>query len=158
LAIAIGGGVAGVADLLLACIELGWDIPLQIAEGLVGAKAQHGGAAMYALGVFLHFFIAFSAASVYYAASRKLPFMTEYPLVCGLLFRRDGEAGDAPDRIPAVRISCDRSVADRWPDLRAIAENDHRRATDFLQCVVVCEASSRIQMARSTRGIREDME
>jgi hypothetical protein len=86
LAIAVGGGVAGVADLLQACIQSGWDIVLVIAEGLVGEKAQHGGAAMYALGIFLHFFIAFSAASVYYAASRKLPFMTEYPLVCGLYF------------------------------------------------------------------------
>jgi len=38
------------------------------------------------LGVFLHFFIAFSAAAVYYAASRRLPFLTGYPLVCGLCF------------------------------------------------------------------------
>jgi hypothetical protein len=34
----------------------------------------------------LHFFIAFSAAAIYYAASRKLRFMTEHSLVCGLFF------------------------------------------------------------------------
>ena len=34
----------------------------------------------------LHFFIAFSAATVYYAASRKLVFLREHPLVCGLFF------------------------------------------------------------------------
>jgi hypothetical protein len=36
--------------------------------------------------VVLHFFIACSAAAVYYAASRKLRFLTEHPLVCGLFF------------------------------------------------------------------------
>jgi len=34
----------------------------------------------------LHFFIACSAAAVYYGASRRLGFMREYPLVCGLFF------------------------------------------------------------------------
>ena len=38
------------------------------------------------MGVFLHFFIASSAAAVYYGVSRKLRFMTEHPLVCGLVF------------------------------------------------------------------------
>ena len=38
------------------------------------------------LGVFLHFFIALSAASVYYVASRRLTFLKEHPLVCGLFF------------------------------------------------------------------------
>jgi hypothetical protein len=58
--------------------------PLLIAEGLLGAKAEHGALGTYALGVLLHFFVALPAASVYCAASRVLPFMTEYPLVCGL--------------------------------------------------------------------------
>ena len=57
-----------------------------IAAGLLGRQAIHAGAGTYVLGVFLHFFIACSAAAVYYAASRKLRFMTEYPLVCGLFF------------------------------------------------------------------------
>ena len=38
------------------------------------------------LGLLLHFFIATSAAAVYYAASRKLVFLKEHPIVCGLAF------------------------------------------------------------------------
>ena len=86
LAIAVGGGIAGTLDLLQACILFGWDIPLVIAGGLLGREAFHGGAGTYVLGVFLHFFIACSAAAIYYGASRKLVFMNEYPLVCGLFF------------------------------------------------------------------------
>jgi hypothetical protein len=86
LAIAVGGGVAGTLDLLQACILFGWDIPLVIAGGLLGREAFHGGAGTYTLGVLLHFFIACSAAAVYYAASRRLTFMKDHPLVCGLFF------------------------------------------------------------------------
>jgi hypothetical protein len=86
LAIAVGGGIAGTIDLLQACILFGWDIPLAIAGGLLGQRAFTGGPAMYILGVCLHFFIALSAASIYYAASRKLSFLVHYPLVCGLFF------------------------------------------------------------------------
>jgi len=52
----------------------GADIPLTIAAGLLGPKALHGGIATYVLGVLLHFFIAFSFAAFYYAASRRLGF------------------------------------------------------------------------------------
>jgi len=86
LAIGVGGGVAGTLDLLQACILFGWDIPLSIAGGLLGRQAVHGGAGIYILGVLLHFFIACSAAATYYAASRKLTFLAEHPLVCGLFF------------------------------------------------------------------------
>src|ERR1700686_3502251 len=86
LAIAVGGLIAGALDLTQACILFGWDIPLVIAGGLVGRQAFHGGVGTYVLGVFLHFFIAFSAAAVYYAASRRLDFLKEHPLVCGLFF------------------------------------------------------------------------
>jgi Na+/alanine symporter len=86
LAIGVGGLIAGALDLTQACILFGWDIPLAIAGGLLGPQAFKGGAGTYILGVCLHFFIACSAATVYYAASRKLPFLREYPLVCGLFF------------------------------------------------------------------------
>ena len=87
LAIAVGGLIAGTVDLLQACILFGWDIPLSIAGGLLGPQAaDHGGVGTYVLGVFLHFFIALSAAAIYYAASRRLVFLREYPLVCGLYF------------------------------------------------------------------------
>src|ERR1035438_274744 len=86
LAVAVGGGIAGTLDLLQACILFGWDIPLAIAAGLLGQQAFHGGVGTYVLGVVLHFFIACSAAAVYYAASRRLGFLKEQPLVCGLFF------------------------------------------------------------------------
>jgi hypothetical protein len=86
LSIAVGGGIAGTLDLLQACILFGWDIPLVIAGGLLGRPAFQGGAGTYVLGLALHLFIACSAAAVYYAVSRKLRFMVEHPLVCGLFF------------------------------------------------------------------------
>jgi hypothetical protein len=86
LAIGVGGLIAGTVDLAQACILFGWDIPLSIAGGLLGRQAFDGGAGTYVLGVFLHFFIACSAAAFYYTASRRLGFMTEHPLVCGLTF------------------------------------------------------------------------
>jgi hypothetical protein len=86
LAITVGGLLAGILDLTQAFILFGPKIPLAIAAGLLGPQAFHGGAAVYLLGVLLHFFIAFSAAAVYYMASRKLVFLKEQPLVCGLFF------------------------------------------------------------------------
>jgi hypothetical protein len=86
LAIGVGGLVAGTLDLLQACLLFGWNIPLAIAGGLLGRQAFSGGAGTYALGVFLHFFIACSAAGVYYGASRRLGFLMDHPLVCGLFF------------------------------------------------------------------------
>jgi hypothetical protein len=43
-------------------------------------------AAGYVPGVLLHIFIALSFAAFYYAASRRLTFLTEHPLVCGLFY------------------------------------------------------------------------
>jgi hypothetical protein len=85
-AIAAGGIIAGTLDLLQACTLFGWDIPLSIAAGLLGPRAFTGGTAIYLLGILLHFFIACSAAAVYYASSRPLPFLKTCPLVCGLVF------------------------------------------------------------------------
>ena len=86
LAIVVGGGIAGTLDLLQACILFGWDIPLVIAGGLLGRQAFEGGVGTYILGVCLHFFIACSAAAIYYAASFRLGFLKQHPLVCGLFF------------------------------------------------------------------------
>lgn len=86
LAIGVGGLIAGTLDLTQACLLFGWDIPLSIAAGLLGPNAHHGGAGTYILGILLHYFIATSASATYYAASRILPFLKEYPFVCGLFF------------------------------------------------------------------------
>jgi Na+/alanine symporter len=86
LPIFIGGLVAGSLDLISAFIIYGSGVPRVIAGGLLGPKAFQGGLATYVLGVALHFFIALSATAVYYAASRKLEFLKEHALVCGLFY------------------------------------------------------------------------
>lgn len=86
LAIGAGGLLAGTLDLIQACILFGWKIPLVIAGGLLGPDARHGGVGTYALGLVLHYFIATSATAIYYGASRRLIFLEEHPLVCGLFF------------------------------------------------------------------------
>ena len=86
LAITVGGLVAGTLDLAQACILFGPKIPLAIAGGLLGPQAFRGGTGTYILGILLHFLIAFTAAAVYYGASRRLGFLTQHALVCGLFF------------------------------------------------------------------------
>jgi hypothetical protein len=87
LAIGAGALLGGTVDLVVACVHEGWDIPLYVAAGLLGRQAIHGGAGTYILGVVLHFVIAFSAATIYYfAATRRLFFLKEHPLVCGLFY------------------------------------------------------------------------
>ena len=85
LAIGVGGLVAGTVDIAQACIQEGWwDIPHVVAGGLLGRQALHGGTGTWILGVLLHFFIAFSWAAIYYVASRRLVFLREHWVICGL--------------------------------------------------------------------------
>jgi hypothetical protein len=57
-----------------------------IARGLLGPKSFNGGWPTAALGLALHFFIAFCAAMVFYLASRKLAFLTLRPVLSGVLY------------------------------------------------------------------------
>ena len=86
LAIAAGGLVAGTVDLAQAFILFGRGVPFAIAAGLLGPEAFQGGAGTYVLGLLLHLFIAFSVTAIYYGASRRLRFLTEHPVVCGLFY------------------------------------------------------------------------
>lgn len=61
-------------------------IPQSIASGLLGRQAYEGGIATAVLGVSLHFLIAFSAATVFYLASRKLNFLLRRPVVSGIVY------------------------------------------------------------------------
>ena len=70
-AIFVGGLIAGALDLTSAFITFGWGVPRAIAGGLLGPTALHGGTGTFVLGVLLHFFIACSAAAIYYAASLR---------------------------------------------------------------------------------------
>lgn|SRR5512146_141936 len=84
--ILIGGVLAGTFDLTSAFITMGLGNPRLIAGGLLGKQAAQGGVGTWILGVFLHYFIAFSAATIYCLASRKLKFLKEHWLVCGLFY------------------------------------------------------------------------
>ena len=57
-----------------------------IASGVLGTRSFEGGLKTSALGLLLHFVIAFGATIVYYAASRKLTFLVRQALVSGTLY------------------------------------------------------------------------
>src|ERR1700676_1005913 len=86
LPILVGGGLAGTFDLIFAFISFGRGMPLGIASGLLGRRAIGGGVGAWILGVFLHYVIAFSAAAIYCLASRRLSFLKDHFIVCGLVY------------------------------------------------------------------------
>lgn len=92
LAILWGGSVCGVLDIAAALIVYGFfglkPIPLLqgIAAGLLGARAREGGLATALLGLVLHFFIAFSAATIYVTMSRWINFLIRYAVVSGVFY------------------------------------------------------------------------
>jgi len=88
-AIAIAGALAGTLDIVAAFLVYG---PLgaspvrilqSIASGLLGRGAFQAGASAAALGLVLQFFIATTAAWVYYLASRRLPALVRFPIAGG---------------------------------------------------------------------------
>jgi hypothetical protein len=57
-----------------------------VAAGWLGHNSFNGGMATAALGLAFHFLIAFTAAGLFYAASRHLAFMIQQPVVSGVLY------------------------------------------------------------------------
>ena len=93
LAIFWGGLACGVFDITQACIGYGIQNHLppmrvfqSVASGLLGPKAFQSGEKTAALGLFLHFLIAFIWAVIYYVASRQIGFLTARPVIAGLLY------------------------------------------------------------------------
>src|SRR5580692_2902768 len=72
LSILVGGGVAGLLDMTSAYISFGRFMPIGIAGGIVGAAGRHVSVGQYILGLSIHYFIAFSAATVFCVASKKV--------------------------------------------------------------------------------------
>ena len=91
-AIGWAGLLAGSLDITAAFVEAGLEgrSPVSllqgIAGGLLGMSSFKGGLATAALGAFFHFLIAFTAAAVFYAASRKLTFLVKHSVPSGLLY------------------------------------------------------------------------
>jgi hypothetical protein len=90
--IASAGLVAGILDItsafVIATIKgIGSMRMLQgLTSGLIGAKSFDGGLATAACGLAIHFLIAFTVASVFYLASRRLSFLTQHSVVSGFLY------------------------------------------------------------------------
>jgi hypothetical protein len=90
--VSYAGLLAGTLDITAAFVVYGLRgaTPLRIlqsiAAGLMGASAFKGGLRTAALGLLLHFLIAFVAAAVYYAASRRLEVLLRRPVLSGLLY------------------------------------------------------------------------
>ena len=91
-AILWGGLIAGAIDISVAAImtESRGGQPLKMLQGiayaLIGMSAIKGGVGTAALGLVLHFVIAFGAAAAYVLVSRRLSVMVREPVVCGLLY------------------------------------------------------------------------
>ena len=89
-AIVVGGLIAGVLDLTYAILVYSPKNPIRvpqaIATGLLGPDSFNRGLGSAALGVACHFMIALGAATVFYLASRKRPFLIGHPVVAGMIF------------------------------------------------------------------------
>jgi len=92
-AIVYGGLTVGALDALDAIVFFGLRsgatpvrIFQSIAAGLLGRATFQGGLRSALLGVAIHFFIAFSIAAIYYAASRRLTILVQRPILCGAIY------------------------------------------------------------------------
>lgn len=91
-AIFVGGLIAGIFDLTYAIVFSAMHkvaaitVIQSVASGLLGKEAFEGGLSTAILGVFLHFFIAFAWASIFYMLSRMIPFLTQHAVLSGLLY------------------------------------------------------------------------
>lgn len=90
--IAITGSIVGAMDITSAFIiaisrgSTATRLLQFVASGLIGQKAFEGGAATAALGLGLHFVIAFSLVAVFYAASRRIVFLRRQAVVSGIVY------------------------------------------------------------------------
>lgn len=87
-----GGLLAGTLDAVDGVVAFGLKgmNPIQvlqyIASGLLGVSSFQGGFQTAALGVVLHYFIAFAVAAFYFAASLRLPALHRRPVAWGLAY------------------------------------------------------------------------
>ena len=91
-AISIAGLTCGAMDISAALVVYGLmgSKPLRllqgIAGGILGPRTYSGGTSTALLGLALHFVIAFGAATVFFLASRVVPFLLNHAVVSGVLY------------------------------------------------------------------------
>ena len=82
-------GVLDIASAVVISITSG-STPMRMLQGIAGAllgpKTFELGFATAAMGLAMHFLVALAAASLFYAASRRIPAMVEHAVVSGILF------------------------------------------------------------------------
>jgi hypothetical protein len=91
LAILVGGLIVGVLDMSYAMLVYSPKAPLLIPQGIAGGvlgpNGQLGGTTgTTILGFILHFTIALGSTTVFYIASRQWTFMTQQPVISGVIF------------------------------------------------------------------------
>lgn len=90
--IGLGGLFAGILDITDAIVFYYFrgvpprTILQSVASGLLGADAFQGGNQTAALGLFLHFVIAFGAAAVFYVLSLRIRALWRRPLITGAAY------------------------------------------------------------------------
>ena len=91
-AVLVGGSIAGALDILFAISFAYFNaVPPQrllqtVASGVLGEAAYSAGVTAAALGLGLHFFIAYLLAGVYVLASRRIRLLTRNALLAGALY------------------------------------------------------------------------
>ena len=91
-ALVYGTLAVGILDILDAFIFFGLRgarpirILQSIAAGVLGRDAFNGGWGTAAVGLALHFFIAFTIVLVFLLASRQLPVLIRHPVITGLIY------------------------------------------------------------------------
>ena len=92
-AILFGTLVVGTLDAIDAIVFFGLRSGAQpirifqgIASGLLGPAARQGGLKTAAIGVALHYFIAFGIVVTYVLVSRRIALLARHPVICGLLY------------------------------------------------------------------------
>ncbi|MEP6768351.1 MAG: hypothetical protein ABJC61_06755 [Acidobacteriota bacterium] len=91
-AILMGGLVCGVLDITSAIIIsiVSGSSPMRMLQGIAGALLGpvtfERGFATAALGLAMHFCVAFTATAIFYWLSRRIPAMVEWAVPSGLLF------------------------------------------------------------------------
>ena len=93
LTILVAGLVAGTFDITYACIfaylrrgVAPAAVFRSVASGALGPSAREGGVKVALLGLCFHFLIALILATIFYFASRVIPFLVTHAVVSGLLY------------------------------------------------------------------------
>ena len=91
-AISVAGLTCGVMDISAALVVYGFlgSKPLRllqgIAGGILGPRTYSGGISTALLGLAFHFVIAFGAATIFFLASRVMPFLLNHAVLSGVFY------------------------------------------------------------------------